>query len=238
MNNVVLLNESISLYQAKKDLTAKEYKLYLSSIKSMDATGVDELREQNDNLIKFLEGTHFAHDKYRTELIQLREAVEDLELDLDDERTESKQLREKLFSVSEAPEELKRYDNSIRSTDGATKLEEVNQQLMIRLQSSEKKHAISREQLTTSKQEMLKQITDLKFELSNKEIVASDQGTQGSYSSWTRSGEELPEKSGIYLLTDGIHQCVGYFNFDNAEFAKTTYFTIPTHWMARPNLPE
>jgi hypothetical protein len=229
MNNVVLWNENISLYQAKKDLTLKEYKLYLSSIKSMDASELDDLREKNDNLIRFLEGTHLAHDQYRTELIQLKEIVADLELDLEDERTESKRLREKLFSVEEAPEKLNGYDNEIKFAADTARLEEINQQLMIRLQRSEKKHTVSRELLIISKKKMLKQIRDLKFELGNKENSATN---------WTKSGEELPEKSGIYLLTDGIHQCVGYFNFDNAEFAKTTYFSIPTHWMARPNLPE
>ena len=85
---------------------------------------------------------------------------------------------------------------------------------------------------------MLKQIKELKAELSSKENKSNDEPLQGSFGVWEEVNIELPKKSGIYLLTDGTHQCVGYFNSDHGEFAKTTYFSIPTHWMARPNLPS
>jgi hypothetical protein len=170
MNNVVLLGKSANLYNSKKDLTSEKYKLHLSSIKSMDTSQYDDLREQNDNLIKFLEGIHYTHDKYRSELLQLKEIVSDLSLDLEDERIESKQLREKLFSAAE------------------------------------------------------------------KSVI--DENSQVIQCAWNNVSKELPKTSGIYLLTDGIHQCVGYFNSDHGEFAKTTYFSMPSHWMSRPDLPK
>jgi hypothetical protein len=166
MNNVVLLNESVNLDDIKKDLTSEEYTQHLSSIQSMNTTTLNELREQNENLIKLLETTHYAHDKYRSELILLKENVSDLQLDLEDEGIESKQLREKLFSVSGGVDSLT------------------------------------------------------------------------SIGVWQEVSKERPKASGIYLLTDGIHQCVGYFNFDLGKFAKTTYFSTPSHWMARPSLPK
>jgi predicted nuclease with TOPRIM domain len=166
MNNVVLLSESVNLDDIKKDLTSEEYTQHLSSIQSMNTATLNELREQNENLIKLLETTHYAHDKYRSELIQLEEVVSDLQLDLEDERIESKQLREKLFSVSGGVDSLTSIDV------------------------------------------------------------------------WQEVSKERPKASGIYLLTDGIHQCVGYFNFDLGKFAKTTYFSTPSHWMARPSLPK
>jgi hypothetical protein len=165
MNKVVLLNESVNLDDIKKDLTSEEYAQHLSSIQSMNTATLNELREQNDNLIKLLETTHYAHDKYRSELIQLKEIVSDLQLDLEDECIESKQLREKLFSVSSGVDSL------------------------------------------------------------------------ASTGVWQEVSKIRPKSSGIYLLTDGIHQCVGYFNFDLGKFAKTTYFSTPSHWMARPSLP-
>lgn len=180
MNNVVLLSESVNLYNTKKDLTSEEYELHLSSMKSMDASTLEDLREQNDSLIKLLERTHYAHDKYRSELLLLKENVSDLQLDLADERIESQQLREKLFSVSEASEELITGVNS---------------------------------------------------------RAKSEEGPQVSIGTWEEVVNELPNKSGIYILTDGLHQCVGYFNFDLGEFSKTTYFETPSHWMARPSLP-
>jgi septin family protein len=238
MNNVVVLNESANLYSRKKDLTSEEYKSNISSVKSMDTSDIDDLREQNDNLIKFLEGTHYAHDKYRTELTQLKENISDLQLDLDDERIESKQLREKLFSASETPESLKETTNEARPVSTTAKLEEANQQLMIRLLASEKKHAETRQKMAISKQEMLRQIQELKLKLGSKnKLSASDQSEVSAYS-WEKVSMKLPSKSGIYLLTDGINQCVGYFNFEHGEFAKNTYFSIPTHWMTRPDLPK
>ena len=138
MNNVVPLNEAISLHQAKKDLTSEEYESHLSSIKSMPCSDIEKLQEQNDRLIKFLEGTHYTHDKYRSELLQLKETVSDLSLDLEDERVESKLLRDKLFSASIAPDEFKVTENRAQSADKITKLEQNNQELMVRLQESEK----------------------------------------------------------------------------------------------------
>lgn len=238
MNNVVPLNEAISLHQTKKDLTSEEYESHLSSIKSMPCSDIEKLQEQNDRLIKFLEGAHYAHDKYRSELLQLKETVSDLSLDLEDERVESRLLRDKLFSVSAGPEGIKSDGNISRPVDITTRLEQRNQQLMIRLQESEKKHAASREELILSKHQMLKQIKDLKAALSTKESPVIHKQSEASFEAWKQVSVEMPVKSGIYLLSDGIHQCVGYFNSDLGEFAKTTYFSIPTHWMARPNLPS
>ena len=224
MNNVVTLNESVRRYQSKKDLSPEEYKLHLLAIKSADAVTISELQEQNDNLIKFLENTHYAHDKYHSELIQLKETVSDLELDIEDERIENNQLREKLSSLLEKPEILKASVNTTKLANTTPKLEILNQQLMARLQDAEKKHAAAREKLAVVNQKMLKHLKKSQ--------------TQITPSIWQSVAAGLPKESGIYLLTDGIQQCVGYFNCQQAEFAKTTYFSMPTHWMARPNLPE
>jgi hypothetical protein len=224
MNNVVPLNEILSLYQSKKDLSAEEYDRHLSAIKSANTTSINELQDQNDNLIKLLENTHYTHEKHHSELLQLRETVSDLRLDVEDERIDNKQLREKLSSVSKAPESLSTSENIIRSVNATAKLEEANHQLLIRLQESEKKHATARSALILAKQEILKQFDKQHF--------------QTAQNTWQDVSSSMPKESGIYLLTDGIQQCVGYFNQNQAEFAKTTYFSMPTHWMARPDMPK
>lgn len=58
-----------------------------------------------------------------------------------------------------------------------------------------------------------------------------------SGSTWQSVNTSLPKESGVYLLTDGKRQCVGYFNAQAAEFAATTLFKTPTHWMPQPAVP-
>lgn len=223
MNNVVPLNESISLYQSKTDLSPEEHEHSLSAIKSANTSSINDLQDQNDNLIKLLENTHYTHDKYRSELFQLREVVSDLKLDVEDERIDNKQLREKLSSLSETSDLLNTSENIIRSVNASAKLEQRNQQLMIRLQDAEKKHAASRAELITTKQKL--------------QIHVGEQKPQTAQNTWQKVSSGMPKRSGMYLLTDGIQQCVGYFNAQQADFSKTTYFSMPTHWMARPDLP-
>jgi hypothetical protein len=100
MSNIVHLNEAISLNGSQDSLTPEEYKSQLSSIAAVETSDVYALQEQNANLIRLLENTHYMHEKNWTELLQLREQVADLRLDLEDERDESNLLREKLFSTS------------------------------------------------------------------------------------------------------------------------------------------
>ncbi|MCP5334950.1 MAG: hypothetical protein H7A08_04570 [Oceanospirillaceae bacterium] len=56
-------------------------------------------------------------------------------------------------------------------------------------------------------------------------------------STWQSVNSVLPKESGVYLLTDGKRQCVGYFNAQASEFAATTLFKTPTHWMPQPAVP-
>lgn len=56
-------------------------------------------------------------------------------------------------------------------------------------------------------------------------------------STWQSVNTSLPKESGVYLLTDGKRQCVGYFNAQSAEFAATTLFKTPSHWMPQPAVP-
>lgn len=56
-------------------------------------------------------------------------------------------------------------------------------------------------------------------------------------STWQSVSSVLPKESGVYLLTDGKRQCVGYFNAQASEFAATTLFKTPTHWMPQPAVP-
>jgi DNA repair exonuclease SbcCD ATPase subunit len=58
-----------------------------------------------------------------------------------------------------------------------------------------------------------------------------------SGSTWQSVNTALPKESGVYLLTDGKRQCVGYFNAQAAEFAATTLFKTPSHWMPQPAVP-
>lgn len=218
------LNESISLYQSKTDLSSEEYEHHLLAIKSANTSSTNDLQDQNDNLIKLLENTHYTHDKYRSELIQLREVVSDLKLDVEDERIDNKQLREKLSSLSEVSDSLTASENIFRSVNATAKLEQRNQQLMMRLQDAEKKHAASRAELIATKKEI--------------QIQAGEQQPQTSQNTWQKVSSGMPKISGMYLLTDGVQQCVGYFNAQQAGFSKTTYFSMPTHWMARPDLPQ
>lgn len=54
---------------------------------------------------------------------------------------------------------------------------------------------------------------------------------------WHEAQYHMPKESGIYLLTNGIRQCVGYYNSEAKRFSSTTFFNQPTHWMPQPKLP-
>lgn len=236
MSNIVHLNETISLNGSQDNLTPEEYKSQLSSIASLDTADIDALREQNVNLIKLLENTHYMHEKNWTELLQVREQVGDLMLDLEDERNESNLLREKLFATSDNSETEELESHRVRHVSEVTKRDEHNKQLTARLFDAEKKYSKARVIWAENKEKLLNQIEELKVDRSR--VVSGDGAGQSVDSGWKKVAQELPRKSGIYLLTDGIRQCVGYFNCNLEQFSSTTYFSMPSHWMERPELPQ
>jgi len=237
MSNIIHLNETISLDGSQDNLTPEEYKSQLSSIELLDTPDVYALREQNANLIKLLENTHYMHEKNWTELLQLREQVGDLKLDLEDERNESNLLREKLFATSDHPVTEASESHRVRHVSEVSKRDEQNKQLMARLVVAEKEYSKARVIWGENKEKLLNQIEKLKAESSRAvSVVGAEQ--QSVNSGWKKVAQALPEKSGIYLLTDGIRQCVGYFNSNLEQFSSTTYFSVPSHWMERPKLPQ
>ncbi len=236
MSNIVHINESINLYGSQDNLTPEEYKSQLASIKSLDSADIDLLREQNTNLTKLLENTHYMHEKNWTELLQAREVVSDLRLDLEDEKIESELLREKLFATSDNAEENFPKEIKVRAVSEFSKLTGKNQELIARLLETEEKYSKARADWLSDKEKMLKQISKLKNDV-NKKKSSPELQSQSISSGWKLVAQELPEESGIYLLTDGLLQCVGYFNCSQKRFSSTTYFSMPTHWMERPRLP-
>lgn len=236
MSNIVHLNEAISLNGSQDSLTPEEYKSQLSSIAAVETSDVYALQEQNANLIKLLENTHYMHEKNWTELLQLREQVADLRLDLEDERDESNLLREKLFSTSKNSTSGELESHRVRHVSAVSKRDEQNKQLEIRLLDAEKKYAHARVIWAEDKEKLLNQIEGLKADRSRVESAIAKE-RQSDSCGWKKVAQALPEKSGIYLLTDGSRQCVGYFNANLEQFSSTTYFSVPSHWMERPPLP-
>lgn len=236
MSNIVRLNEAISLEGPQDNLTPEEYKSQLSSIASVETSDVYALQEQNANLIKLLENTHYMHEKNWTELLQVREQVADLRLDLEDERDESNLLREKLFATSKNSTSEELEGHRVRHVSAVSKRDELNKQLEIRLLDAEKKYAHARVIWAEDKEKLLNQIEGLKADRSRVESAITKE-RQSDSCGWKKVAQALPEKSGIYLLTDGSRQCVGYFNANLEQFSSTTYFSVPSHWMERPPLP-
>jgi len=237
MSNIVHINEAISLDGSQDNLTPEEYKSQLSSIAALETSDVYALREQNTNLIKLLENTHYMHEKNWTELLQLREQVGDLKLDLEDERNESNLLREKLFATSDNSAIDVSESHLVRHVSEVSKRDEQNKQLLARLLEAEKKYAHARTIWAENKEKLLHQIEALKADRSRAESAIGKERQSVSFA-WKKVAQTLPEKSGIYLLTDGSRQCVGYFNANLEQFSSTTYFSVPSHWMERPKLPQ
>lgn len=236
MSNIVHLNEAISLDGSQDNLTPEAYKSQLSSIASVETSDVHTLQEQNANLIKLLENTHYMHEKNWTELLQVREQVADLRLDLEDERNESNLLREKLFSTSKNSTSEELQGHRVRHVSEVSKRDEQNKQLSTRLLEAERKFAHARAIWAENKEKLMNQIEGLKADRSRIESAIGKEQNSDSFG-WKKVAQALPEKSGIYLLTDGSRQCVGYFNAKLGHFSSTTYFSAPSHWMERPQLP-
>lgn len=55
---------------------------------------------------------------------------------------------------------------------------------------------------------------------------------------WLNIEYHIPKESGIFLLTNGLRQCIGFYNNESKSFSSTSFFNQPTHWMPLPNLPD
>jgi hypothetical protein len=55
---------------------------------------------------------------------------------------------------------------------------------------------------------------------------------------WLNIEYHMPKESGIFLLTNGLRQCMGFYNNETKSFSSTSFFNKPTHWMPLPSLPN
>lgn len=88
--------------------------------------------------------------------------------------------------------------------------------------------------LMATNQGCTKTMEELIEKQANMEIKPAE---TGGHAKWNPVANTLPEQSGVYLLTDGNRQCVGYFNSQAQSFSSTTLFESPSHWMKQPELP-
>ncbi len=58
-----------------------------------------------------------------------------------------------------------------------------------------------------------------------------------SLSPWQVIRQQVPNVSGLYLLSDGARQAVSYFNGAKDRFAHVANLDQPSYWMSLPTLP-
>jgi hypothetical protein len=71
-----------------------------------------------------------------------------------------------------------------------------------------------------------------------KKILDEVLSSTGTSNTWLSIQNHMPKESGIYLLTNGVRQCVGFYNNEEKRFSPTSFFNQPTHWMPQPKLPN
>lgn len=110
-------------------------------------------------------------------------------------------------------------------------------------QTSAESHSEDNGALTSDISEQLRHLQNnqdllISQQKQENQILTKVLGSADNNLTWVDIRHDMPKKSGIYLLTNGMRQCIGFYN-DNTEcFSSTSFFNKPTHWMTLPNLPS